>query len=249
MYVGKNCCVAHRGWSSKAPENTLAAIQLAMSEPYISWIEFDVQLSKDGIPVIIHDYTLERTTNGQGFVREKTYAELSQLDAGSWFSPVYAGEKIPTLEDVLDLAGGRIRMNIELKTQGNMSSGLEEAVIDHIYRYTLQHDVVLTSFEPKVVQRLKRLAPELRTGLITEMPSPDYVAVCRSLGADFLSLYYPMFTKQNAAALVQQRIGIMAWTCNHTKDIIQVADLHPELMICTNYPDRWNMAIGEGKEG
>jgi len=248
MYLRENCCVAHRGWSSKAPENTLAAIQLAMSEPYISWIEFDVQLSQDGVPVVIHDYTLERTTSGQGFVRDKTYAELSQLDAGSWFSSVYAGEIIPTLEDVFDLAGGRLRMNIELKTQGDMYPGLEEAVIDTIYRYTLQHDVVLTSFEPKVVQRVKRLAPELRIGLITEMPSTDYVAVCRSLGADFLSLYYPLFTKHNADALAQQGIGMMAWTCNHTKDIIHVANLHPDLMICTNYPDRWNVAIGEGEE-
>ncbi|WP_152394403.1 glycerophosphodiester phosphodiesterase [Paenibacillus guangzhouensis] len=248
MYLGGNCCVAHRGWSSKAPENTLAAIQLAMSEPYISWIEFDVQLSKDGVPVLIHDYSLERTTNGQGLVREKNYAELEQLDAGSWFSPAYAGEKIPSLEEVFDIAGGRLRMNIELKTQGNMYPGLEEAVIDLIYRYTLQHDVVLTSFEPSVVQRVKRLAPQLRVGLITEMPSADYAAVCRSLGADFLSLYYPLFTKQSAAALAQQGIGMMAWTCNHTKDILHVAELHPDVMICTNYPDRWDSAIGKGEK-
>ncbi|OPA81105.1 glycerophosphodiester phosphodiesterase [Paenibacillus selenitireducens] len=247
MGWNENYCVAHRGWSAKAPENTLAAIRLAMSEPYVQWLEVDVQLSKDGVPVIIHDFSLERTTNGRGLVREKTFAELRELDAGSWFSKTYAGESIPTLEEVLNATVGRLRLNIELKTVGDMYPGLEEKVIDHVYRYTLQHDVCLTSFEPKVVQRLKKLAPQLRVGLIYESPSEDYVGICRALGADFLSLDYKWFNQRNTAELYHHGIGMMAWTCNHTKDIIHTASLHPDLMICTNYPDRWREALGEGK--
>lgn len=247
MGWNENYCVAHRGWSAKAPENTLAAIRLAMTEPYVQWLEFDVQLSKDGVPVVIHDFSLKRTTNGRGFVREKTFAELCELDAGSWFSKAYTGEPIPTLADVLDITAGRLRLNIELKTLGDMYPGLEEAVIEHVYRYTLQHDVVLTSFEPKVVQRLKQLAPQLRVGLIYDKRSEDYVGLCCALGADFLSLNYKCFDSTNTVELHRHGIGMMAWTCNHTKDILHTASLHPELMICTNYPDRWRKALGEGR--
>lgn len=245
MGMESNICVAHRGFSGKAPENTLAAIKLAMEQPYVQWIEIDVQLSKDRVPVVIHDYSLERTTNGSGLVKNTMWSELSQLDAGSWFSEKYRGEGIPTLEEVFDLAGGRMRMNIELKTEGDMYPGLEEIVIDHVYRYTLQHDVVLTSFEPLVVQRLKQLAPKLPVGLICGTESKDYVGLCQGLGADFLSLYYKLFTKENAHDLHQHGIGMMAWTCDHTKDIRQMAALHPELMICTNFPNRYKDALGK----
>ncbi|WP_051330968.1 glycerophosphodiester phosphodiesterase family protein [Aneurinibacillus terranovensis] len=97
----KNACIAHRGWSGRAPENTLAAIKKAIYHPAIDGIEIDVQMSLDGVPVVIHDYTLERTTTGTGYVGSYTLTELKKLDAGTWFSSSFAGETIPTLEEVL----------------------------------------------------------------------------------------------------------------------------------------------------
>src|SRR5690554_7738935 len=113
----KSIVVAHRGWSGAAPENTMAAFRLAMLDLRISWIELDVQLSKDGVPVVIHDYKLRRTTGALGAVKDYTYEQLSKLDNGSWFSPEFSSERIPTLEQVLKEAKGRIHLNIELKTK------------------------------------------------------------------------------------------------------------------------------------
>ena len=107
---------AHRGVSSLAPENTLSAFQKAAAMG-CEWIEFDVQLTQDGSPVVIHDKTVERCTNGVGIVSEMTLKELKLLDAGSWFSKEFCNETIPTLEEVLSLAKKyNMSVNIELKT-------------------------------------------------------------------------------------------------------------------------------------
>ncbi|WP_267901414.1 glycerophosphodiester phosphodiesterase [Cohnella faecalis] len=112
-------CVAHRGWSGAAPENTMAAFEMALREPNVNWMELDVHLSQDEVPVVIHDGTLKRTTNGKGKVMECTAEQLGKLDAGSWFSSSYAGEGVPTLAQVLELAAGRCNLNIELKDDGD----------------------------------------------------------------------------------------------------------------------------------
>jgi glycerophosphoryl diester phosphodiesterase len=106
--------VAHRGYSSHAPENTRAAFELALAHGYKD-IEFDVQLSKDGVPVIMHDVTLDRTTNGKGAIKNYTHSELKKVDAGSWFGVEYANQTIPSLQEVLRLLRGRARIHIELK--------------------------------------------------------------------------------------------------------------------------------------
>ena len=107
---------AHRGASHEAPANTLAAFLLAV-DLGAEGIELDVHLSKDGHVVVIHDFDVAATTDGQGLVCDKTLAELKDLDAGSWFDPVFAGQRIPTLQEVIDAVGGRLLLNIELKVR------------------------------------------------------------------------------------------------------------------------------------
>lgn len=107
--------VAHRGYSGEAPENTIFAFMLAISRGY-THIEFDVQLTKDGVPVVIHDDTLERTTDGTGRVDDSTYAELAKLDAGSWHDPSFVNHRIPTLEETLIALKGLATLHIELKS-------------------------------------------------------------------------------------------------------------------------------------
>ena len=108
--------IAHRGYRQKYPENTLAAFQAAMAAG-AQMIELDVMLSRDRRPVVVHDDTLERTTNGTGAVKDFTLEELKKLDAGSWFEPRFADQRLPELSEVLALAGGRTRVNIEIKAQ------------------------------------------------------------------------------------------------------------------------------------
>ncbi|MFC4778625.1 glycerophosphodiester phosphodiesterase [Paenibacillus sp. GCM10023252] len=239
----RNPCVAHRGWSGRAPENTLAAIRLAMSEPDLYWIEIDVQLSKDGVPVVIHDYNLKRTTNGRGEVKDWTAAELASLDAGGWFSSFFKGEHIPTLEEVLQATCGRCRLNIELKTDGIRYPAIENRVLELIYAYKLEHDAVITSFHSGTLHKVRALTQDVRTGLILDAWRPSLPQELKAMGASFLSIGYSRLNRERMQLLRQADIQVMAWTLNDARTISKVAGLDSELMICTNYPDRWRDAV------
>lgn len=154
-----NLCVAHRGFSGKAPENTLAYHSMAIAMPYVHWMEIDVQLSKDGVPVVIHDYTLDRTTNGHGKVKNMDWEYIRRLDAGSWKGRSFQGERVPSLEEVLSLASGRLRLNIELKTVGDMYPGIEKTVTDLISAKGMRDDVILTSFDTGALKKSRKLIP------------------------------------------------------------------------------------------
>ncbi|ACT00766.1 glycerophosphodiester phosphodiesterase [Paenibacillus sp. JDR-2] len=240
----RNACVAHRGWSGRAPENTIAAIQLAIDEPDIEWIELDVQLSKDNVPVVIHDYKLKRTTNGRGEVKSLTAAELQALDAGSWFSPLYKGEGVPALSQVLDKARGRIRLNIELKTDGVRYPKLEDYVVQLIKDYGMEDEVVITSFHAGTLFNTHKLTGgSIRTGLILDGWRNSLPVELQQLGAQFLSIEHGRLNASRLELLKQAGIQVMAWTPNDERSIRKLIALDPELMICTNYPDRWQKAL------
>jgi len=158
--------VAHRGFSWVAPENTLAAYRKAI-EIQAEMAECDVQLSRDGVVVCMHDDTLERTTNGTGGVRDKTLVELQQLDAGSWKGPEYIGERIPTLVELLRLVDGRLRLVIEIK-----QPGIEREVIATIAEAGVAPEsVMIFSFDYDTVRQIAVLEPLLpTTWLINELP-------------------------------------------------------------------------------
>jgi glycerophosphoryl diester phosphodiesterase len=139
--------IAHRGASAAAPANTMAAFEKALALG-ADGIELDVQLSADGVPVVIHDFTVDDTTDGSGKVARMTLAQLEQLDAGSYFDPAFAGERIPTLEKVLEVMGNRLLLNIELKGFSLFDKGLERAVIGLIEQHALRSRVFLSSFNP-----------------------------------------------------------------------------------------------------
>ncbi|WP_042162873.1 glycerophosphodiester phosphodiesterase [Paenibacillus gorillae] len=241
-----NPCAAHRGWSGRAPENTMASIQMALSEPDIEWIEIDVQLSKDHIPVVIHDYKLRRTTNGKGQVRDKTAAELAELDAGSWFSPLYRNERIPTLEAVLQAVSesGKCRLNIELKTDGIRYPYIEEQVLKLVRDYRMEDSVVITSFHFGTLHRMHQLSEgELRTGFILDGWRDSLPEELKQIGSDFLSIDYGRLTKDRVNRLQAAGIQVMAWTINDERSIRKIAMLDPGIIICTNHPDRWRNAM------
>jgi glycerophosphoryl diester phosphodiesterase len=233
-----NPCMAHRGWSGKAPENTMAAINLALREPAIDAIEIDVQLSKDGVPVLMHDFTLERTTNGTGLIGQHTYEELAALDAGSWFDQSFKGEKIPRLEEVLQAVRGKCKLNIELKKPGDTYQGLEEKVAELVYRYEMEEDVMITSFNHEAIQTVKSLGTDIRTGLIIYGLPTMIREQLRETGATILSMAYHYLTPDFVSRMIGDGITMVAWTIDDPLHIKQAMRLHPELQIVTNHPDR-----------
>jgi glycerophosphoryl diester phosphodiesterase len=165
--------IAHRGASAAAPANTMAAFDKA-AELGADGIEFDVHLCADGVPVVIHDFAVDATTDGSGRVAEMTLAQLKQLDAGSYFDPAHVGERIPTLEEVLLAFGNRLLLNVELKSTSLRDNGLERAVIALVKKYGLESRVLFSSFNPFSLRRAKKIAPHIRAGLLyaPDLPLP-----------------------------------------------------------------------------
>jgi glycerophosphoryl diester phosphodiesterase len=185
--------VAHRGASGDAPENTLAAFDLALQQG-ADGIEFDVHLSRDGVPVVIHDSRLDRTTSGSGRVRDFTAATLSKLDAGSWFNrrfpprsrADYSRCRIPRLEDVLDWVRARsCKAFLEIKQARPRYRGIEEGVLEEIYRAGAQRQVTVISFHRPTLRRIRRLDARIALGIDTMRPLLA-IAHARMIGAQAL---------------------------------------------------------------
>lgn len=158
--------IAHRGFSGIAPENTIAAIREAIACG-ADRVEFDVLLTRDGAPVVIHDPDLDRTTDGRGPVAARDLPEVRRLDAGRWFQPRFTGERVPTLEEALRECRGRTAMNLEIKPEavdpgpGEAREGIEARVVEAIRALGLEKSVAVSSFEPRALLRVGRLAPEI----------------------------------------------------------------------------------------
>ncbi|NUQ83409.1 MAG: glycerophosphodiester phosphodiesterase [Anaerolineales bacterium] len=157
--------LAHRGASAHAPENTLAAFQLAV-EQGADGIELDVKLSADGQVVVIHDATVERTTGARGRVKDMTLDELRSLDAGSFFSDKFKGEKIPTLAEVFEAVGRRTFVNVELTNYDTRRDHLVESVCILVKKFGMQKRVLFSSFLPSNLSNARRYLPEVPTGLL-----------------------------------------------------------------------------------
>jgi glycerophosphoryl diester phosphodiesterase len=164
--------IAHRGASKYAPENTLAAFKLAKARG-ASWVEFDVQLTQDNVPVVLHDNTLERTTTGRGLIYQHNYADIAKLDAGSWFSSEFSHEKISTLTEVLDfLIQHGMHANIEIKDSPDIKQNIKtaEVVADLLQQLPAHHSqFLLSSFCFHALQTLRDKLPEAAIGMLLEI--------------------------------------------------------------------------------
>ena len=211
----KTLNLAHRGANTLAPENTMAAFRKAV-EVGAGGLEFDVQLSKDGAVVVIHDEKLERTTSGSGLVKDYTLEELRRLDAGRWFGEEYAGEKIPTLDQVLDeFNSTELVYNIELKSGIVLYPGLEEKVIEAVKRRNLADQVVLSSFNHYSLVTCRELNKEMRTGMlyVAGLYEPWEYALklgCYSVHPLFYHLQHP----ELVSGFREHNLAIYAWTVN-----------------------------------
>jgi len=157
---------AHRGSSTYAPENTLAAFKLAVDQ-HADAIELDAKLSADGQVVVIHDDTVDRTTNGTGRIKSLTLVNLKDLDAGSKFPPVFKNEKIPTLAEVFEALGKQIFINVELKNYSSPIDDLPDKVVSLVKKYGLETSVMFSSFNMIALIRARNLLPKIPLGLLT----------------------------------------------------------------------------------
>jgi glycerophosphoryl diester phosphodiesterase len=209
--------IAHRGASAYYPENTMAAFEAAV-DMNAEMIELDVLLSKDGVPVVFHDAVLNNHTNGQGLVSNYTLDELKQLDAGSWFDLRFSGEEIPTLEEVLAFASGKISLNIEIKTEAvtnELKGGVEEKTLDLVRKYSMQEHVLFSSFDYRAVSHFKKLAPEIPVALLynnSQSNSKTPHELVSSYGADAFNCSYRQLTKKRIANLRTHKIPSFIYT-------------------------------------
>ena len=200
--------MAHRGASAAAPENTLAAIQLAIDSG-AGWVEIDVQEAADGEIVVIHDSDLKKVGGVPTVVAESTVRELKWVDIGSWFDLKFSDERIPTLREVLELCKGKIRVNIELKYYG-AEKNLEQGVADVVDSLDMAEQVVAMSLSLPGVREMKRLRPEWKVGLLSSVAVGDLAR----LDVDFLALNARFATRQLVRRMHQQGKEVMVWTVN-----------------------------------
>ncbi len=238
------CVFAHRGASAYAPENTLAAFELA-AEMGAHGIEFDVQITKDGRLIIHHDRELGRTEEAAGRLQDWTFADLRALDVGSWFGSEFAGERMPTPEEVVEDVGDRLLLNFELINDSLHLNGVAPLLVDLFRRMNLFDRAMISSFNPRSLWRVKKLEPRIAIGALW---SPDEPWLLREgwwrrlLHPDALHPHHALVTPQ----LVQQAHArgqrVHTWTVNDEETARRLCAMDVD-MIMGDYPDRLLAAI------
>jgi len=237
-YTTRPLKFAHRGASRAAPENTLAAFQAAR-DMGADGVELDVTLCAGGEVVVIHDDSVDRTTEGRGMVSDLGLDDIKRLDAGAWFGSEFAGERIPLLREVMAWAGQDMLLNIELKGVGIRSDGLEHAVIQLIREFQLEGRTILSSFNPFALRRVKQMAPQVETGLLYSLDLPLFLrrAWLRPFARpDALHPPQDMVSDAYMAWARQRGHRVNVWTVDQAEDMARLIS-HGVDMIITNRPD------------
>lgn len=219
--------MAHRGLSADAPENTLYAFSDAILVG-ADFIELDVQQTRDGVLVVMHDSNLKRTTGVNKDIWDVDYADIQNLDAGSWFDPAYANARIPTLEETLQFVDKRAKLNIEIKPTKHGSDTLEQDVAELITRYQYTDACYVTSFSYGSLKKVKEANPEIRTGYLMSVAYGQFYSLKY---ADAFSLNKVFVTSQVVNAAHQQGKQIFAWTVNGMSEVRSLCNLHVDSII------------------
>ena len=202
--------IGHRGAAGYAPENTMVSFERGIALR-ADVIELDIHPTSDGQLVVIHDPTLERTTNGHGLVAAHTLAQLKQLDAGSWFHPSFKDERIPTLDEVLRWANGRTKVVIEIKQGPIFYPQIEEMLIAALDQVQMRSEVLVISFDHFSVRKVKQLAPDIATGVLYAGRCINPVALAQEAGADALMPHWASLTKDEVDAAHAAGLSIAPW--------------------------------------
>lgn len=227
--------IAHRGASGHAPENTMAAFRRAV-ELGAEFIETDLHLTRDSQLVAIHDDTLDRTTNASGLVTSYTLAELRRLDAGAWFGPEFAGQRIPTLDEILAFAREHdIVFYLEIKPGGAWRP--EHALVAALQNSDAVNRVVILCFDAEVLRTVRELDSSLMTGLLADRPAADLVDRAVRAGARQLAPHWELVSQELVRQAHAAGLPVVPWTVNQPEPMQALLRLGVD-GIMTDYPDR-----------
>lgn len=227
---------AHRGASQLAPENTMPAFKLAY-ELGAEGIETDVHLTKDQVPVLIHDEHLKRTTNGNGYIKDYTFNELTQLDTGSWFSDEFASTRIISLDQFLQWSKEKpLYLNIELKNNKINYLHLEKIVYEMIDYYRLKDRTILSTFNKNSIKRMKQFT-DIEIALLTSKGNKKLISLAKDLGANALHIKYRLLKSKLMKQAIQENMAVRVYTVNKRTKMMKCF-LHQCHGIFTDIPDR-----------
>ena len=232
--------IAHRGASGYAPENTLAAFRRATALG-VTFIETDLHLTRDAHFVALHDETVDRTTTGQGPIQTLTLAEVRRLDAGSWFGSEFMGERVPTLVEILEFARKHdVVFYLELKPNGFW--GGEHALIGALREAGQIARVVIISFEPGILEGLRRLEPTLMTGLLIDHQVGEAFRKTNEIGARQIAIRGDLVTPNFLLEAHKRDLQVVCWTINNPAHMRMLASAGVD-GIMSDYPDRLLSAV------
>ncbi|MFS0594718.1 glycerophosphodiester phosphodiesterase [Cytobacillus horneckiae] len=229
---------AHRGLSGRYPENTMAAFEAAL-QTGAHGIELDVQLSKDGQLVIIHDEEVNRTTDGTGYIRDFKYEDIKQLDAGSWFNKSSYGIAIPTLDEVFEWAtkqNNHLMINVELKNDVIRYEGMEEKVLALINRYGISDRIILSSFNPESLRKIRMLDSDIQIGYLILGMQKNAVTVAENIGANAIHCEAVFALSEYGQKAIERGLPLRVYTINTLSEGEKLLAAGTEV-IMTDYPD------------
>lgn len=206
--------IAHRGASALAPENTLAALSLA-ARLGASWVEFDVALTQDDRVVVIHDETVNRTSNAKGCVRDLSWEKLQLLDVGSWFAPAFSKERIPLLSQWMALADRlSLHLNMEIKSREADAFLLVKGIALTLEKQGFEHSLLFSSAEPKVLEALEKSLPHYPRGLIAKRWNRQVYALCERYACVSVHLNAAFMTQRMVEEIQGKGLRVLVWTVN-----------------------------------
>ncbi|MBQ3151709.1 MAG: glycerophosphodiester phosphodiesterase [Clostridia bacterium] len=212
--------IAHRGANKVAPQNTIPAFKKAI-EMNADGFENDVHLTKDGIAVVCHNYDIDQTSDGTGFIADYTYEELLQFDFGSYFSEEFKDTKIPTLDEFYELCSDLKVINVEIKSPKDKNFDIVEKTIDSAKKYNLQDKLLISSFDPEVLLKVKDVDPTVKTGILYDPNSPiaeeicdDVAAYAKKIKVDALHPYIAFLSEDYIEEAHEAGLIVNPWTVN-----------------------------------
>ncbi|WP_096187110.1 glycerophosphodiester phosphodiesterase [Evansella halocellulosilytica] len=233
----KTLIFGHRGSSGRHPENTMDSFEAALQEG-ADGLEIDVQLSEDDVPVVIHDETVDRTTNGTGWVKDFTFDELQKLDAGSWFSSTFSGAMIPSLEELFRwLVNTPLLLNIEIKSGLVRYPNIEKIVLDLIEKYDLNERVIISSFNHYSLAKVHKLNNEIETAILFMEGLYEPWNYAKTVGAQSLHCYYPVAAPELIRGAAQANMPIRPFTVNEASHLHALMSRGCDAVI-TDYPKK-----------
>ncbi len=222
--------VAHRGYPVKYPENTLASFEAALQLNY-AYLELDVQLSKDGVPIVFHDFTLERVTNGKGKVKDYDWGELQRLK-------VHGQERIPTLREALELAKGRAVVSVELKQAGGRYPGLEERSLEVIREMDMLDQVYLLSFDHYSMAKVRELNASVPAGITISGSSPFLFEAIERWSFQYLALPTAYLSNDIALEAAERGVQLIVWP-GDTEEQMEFLRQFPDVLVTTNELEKY----------